>query len=243
MLALTTRSWLDDVIEIESDAWLVGGTPKQSNVAPWSVQSIDADDIDYWQGRITSSLVDRRTRRNAPMTDGFGALAVAVSHPSSLRSRVDGASHSPAPVFPDSDVTDEAGRDTPAPRRSVRPVRRAGSSLPKTRTDSSRRHTVHSSTEPTPRTSVTASPAGLRKSGRADHAHVCRRVVTGTEASKCNPGRKQRTPVRTSTRERSRSATTSRSTLASTIRRVRRGSGFWRTNSRTFASRLAARTE
>lgn len=57
VLALTTRSWVDDVIEIDSNAWIRGGTPKQSRIAPWSVQSIDAEDIDYWQGRIEASLV------------------------------------------------------------------------------------------------------------------------------------------------------------------------------------------
>ncbi len=58
VLALTTRTWVDDLIDIEPDAWRQGGTPRQSRIAPWSVQSIDAGDIDYWQGRITPALVD-----------------------------------------------------------------------------------------------------------------------------------------------------------------------------------------
>lgn len=57
VLALTTKSWVDGLIEIDEDAWLTGGTPNTSRIAPWSVQSIDADDIGYWQGRVTAALV------------------------------------------------------------------------------------------------------------------------------------------------------------------------------------------
>ncbi|ELY95678.1 hypothetical protein C483_00994 [Natrialba hulunbeirensis JCM 10989] len=51
-VTLTTRTWMDGLIEIESDDWLRGGTPADSRIAPWGVQSITSEDIDYWQGRI-----------------------------------------------------------------------------------------------------------------------------------------------------------------------------------------------
>ena len=57
-LTLTTKSWLDGLIEIPSESWLRGGTPDESRIVPWGVQSLDREDIDYWQGRLTSDLVD-----------------------------------------------------------------------------------------------------------------------------------------------------------------------------------------
>jgi len=55
-LTLTTKSWTDGLIEIPDEAWVRGGTPKRSRVVPWGVQSIDADDIDRWQGTVESSV-------------------------------------------------------------------------------------------------------------------------------------------------------------------------------------------
>lgn len=43
---------MDGLIEIEPDDWVRGGTPADSRIVPWGVQSIDSEDIDYWQGRI-----------------------------------------------------------------------------------------------------------------------------------------------------------------------------------------------
>lgn len=57
-LTLTTKSWLDGLLEIPEEAWTNGGTPKQSRIAPWAVQSIDASDIDFWQGSIERSLLE-----------------------------------------------------------------------------------------------------------------------------------------------------------------------------------------
>lgn len=56
-LTLTTRTWMDGLIEIEDDAWIRGGTPDDSTVVPWGVQSIGADDVDHWQGRLSADLV------------------------------------------------------------------------------------------------------------------------------------------------------------------------------------------
>ena len=57
-LTLTTRSWIDGLIDVPEGSWLRGGTPDESRIAPWGVQSIDREDIDFWQGRLESELVD-----------------------------------------------------------------------------------------------------------------------------------------------------------------------------------------
>ena len=51
-LTLTTRSWMNDLIEIPDEAWLRGGTPRRSRIVPWGVQSLDAGDIERWQGTL-----------------------------------------------------------------------------------------------------------------------------------------------------------------------------------------------
>lgn len=48
---------MDELIEIDEQAWDRGGTPGDSRFIPWAVQSIDSDDIDYWQGRLTEQFV------------------------------------------------------------------------------------------------------------------------------------------------------------------------------------------
>ena len=57
-LTLTTKSWMDGLIEIPEESWLRGGTPDESRIVPWGVQSIDIEDIDFWQGRVESDRVD-----------------------------------------------------------------------------------------------------------------------------------------------------------------------------------------
>jgi len=57
-LTLTSKSWLDGLVEIPAESWLRGGTPVDSRIVPWGVQSIDHEDIDFWQGRLDSDLVD-----------------------------------------------------------------------------------------------------------------------------------------------------------------------------------------
>ena len=58
-LSLTSKSWMDGLIEIPETSWVRGGTPDESRIVPWAVQSIDHEDIDFWQGRIDSDLVDQ----------------------------------------------------------------------------------------------------------------------------------------------------------------------------------------
>ncbi|MBX0297976.1 type II toxin-antitoxin system PemK/MazF family toxin [Haloarcula nitratireducens] len=58
VVTLTTKSWMDGLIDISEERWLRGGTPDDSRIVPWGVQSIDHEDIDFWQGRLESTLVD-----------------------------------------------------------------------------------------------------------------------------------------------------------------------------------------
>ena len=57
-LTLTTKSWLNDLIEIPEESWIRGGMPDDSRIVPWGVQSVNRDDIDFWQGRLDAELVD-----------------------------------------------------------------------------------------------------------------------------------------------------------------------------------------
>ena len=56
-ISLTTQSWLDGLIEIDEAAWIAGGTPEDSRIVPWAVQSISHTDVDYWQGRLREDLL------------------------------------------------------------------------------------------------------------------------------------------------------------------------------------------
>jgi hypothetical protein len=50
---------MDGFIDISGGSWLRGGTPDESRIVPWGVQSINHEDIDFWQGRLDGDLVDR----------------------------------------------------------------------------------------------------------------------------------------------------------------------------------------
>jgi mRNA interferase MazF len=56
---LTTKSWMDGLVDIPEDSWLRGGTPDESRIVPWGVQSIDHEDIDFWQGQVRSEIVEK----------------------------------------------------------------------------------------------------------------------------------------------------------------------------------------
>ena len=58
-LTLTSRSWMNDLIEIPETSWVRGGTPDESRVVPWGVQSLDREDVDFWQGRLDSDVVEK----------------------------------------------------------------------------------------------------------------------------------------------------------------------------------------
>ena len=52
---------MDGLIDIPRERWLRGGVPDVSRIVPWGVQSIDHDDIDFWQGRLADGIVDNAT--------------------------------------------------------------------------------------------------------------------------------------------------------------------------------------
>lgn len=56
-LTLTTRTWMDGLVELTDEDWIQGGTPSKSRIVPWGVQSLDADDIERWQGRLSETVV------------------------------------------------------------------------------------------------------------------------------------------------------------------------------------------
>jgi mRNA interferase MazF len=55
-LTLTSKSWMDGLIDIPGESWLRGGIPDESRIVLWGVQSIVREDIDFWQGRLDSDL-------------------------------------------------------------------------------------------------------------------------------------------------------------------------------------------
>lgn len=55
---LTTRRWMQGLVEIPDSAWVRGSTPNDSRIVPWAVQSFDRDDIDFWQGRLDEAIVE-----------------------------------------------------------------------------------------------------------------------------------------------------------------------------------------
>lgn len=57
-LTLTTKSWLDGLIALDQEDWIHGGTPIESRIVPWGVQSINHNDIEYWQGRLVEEIMD-----------------------------------------------------------------------------------------------------------------------------------------------------------------------------------------
>jgi len=58
-VTLTSRSWLNGLIDIPEEKWLRGGTPDESRIVPWGVQSINTEDIDFWQGRLAEDPVNQ----------------------------------------------------------------------------------------------------------------------------------------------------------------------------------------
>lgn len=48
---------MDGLLEISESDWIRGGTPDDSRIVPWAVQSIDRTDVDDWQGRIDDRLL------------------------------------------------------------------------------------------------------------------------------------------------------------------------------------------
>ena len=61
VLSLTTRTWYEDRIPLEDEDWVDGGAPRSSSIMPWSVLSIDEDNIESYQGQIREEVVDEAT--------------------------------------------------------------------------------------------------------------------------------------------------------------------------------------
>ena len=60
-LTLTSKSWMDGLIDIPEEGWLRGGTPDESRIVPWGVQSISHEDIDFWQGTLADDVAETAT--------------------------------------------------------------------------------------------------------------------------------------------------------------------------------------
>jgi mRNA-degrading endonuclease toxin of MazEF toxin-antitoxin module len=58
VLGLTTKTWHNGLRSIDDDDWLDGGTPEPSSIIPWSVETLEHADVDFWQGRLARPLID-----------------------------------------------------------------------------------------------------------------------------------------------------------------------------------------
>jgi len=59
VLSLTTKTWHDERIPLDTDDWLDGGAPESSSIMPWSVNSVRNEWIHYRQGTIRPETVTR----------------------------------------------------------------------------------------------------------------------------------------------------------------------------------------
>ena len=71
---------MDGLIEIQEESWRRGGTPSKGRIAPWGVQSIDHEDIDFWQGRLDSDLVDIGFPNVGPLVNVVDILLVKIGY-------------------------------------------------------------------------------------------------------------------------------------------------------------------
>lgn len=62
-LSLTTRTWHDERLSVEDESWVSGGAPESSSIMPWSVNSIKPEWIDYRQGALCDSTVEKAVSR------------------------------------------------------------------------------------------------------------------------------------------------------------------------------------
>ncbi|MDS0295479.1 type II toxin-antitoxin system PemK/MazF family toxin [Halogeometricum luteum] len=62
-LTLTTKSWIDGLLDVPAESWVYGGMPEESRIVPWGIQSISYEDIDFWQGRLRDGIVDEAVSR------------------------------------------------------------------------------------------------------------------------------------------------------------------------------------
>ena len=69
VLALTTRTWHDGLVELDDEDWIEGGTPKRSSVIPWSVETIDHADVDHLQGMLDTEVVNVAVSKLIPYVE------------------------------------------------------------------------------------------------------------------------------------------------------------------------------
>ena len=62
-VTLTTKLWMDGLVDLSDDDWVDGGTPEPSRIVPWGVQSLGPSDIDFYQGRLRPDPVDTAVAR------------------------------------------------------------------------------------------------------------------------------------------------------------------------------------
>jgi mRNA-degrading endonuclease toxin of MazEF toxin-antitoxin module len=57
-VTLTTKTWYEETVSLDSDDFLDGDVPADSYVVPWGVVSPAHDDIRDWFGRVSPTVVD-----------------------------------------------------------------------------------------------------------------------------------------------------------------------------------------
>ncbi|WP_255171217.1 type II toxin-antitoxin system PemK/MazF family toxin [Natrononativus amylolyticus] len=58
VLTLSTKTWYENRIPIETDDVIEGGLPDESSILPWAVQSLGPDAIDRTLGVLREDVVD-----------------------------------------------------------------------------------------------------------------------------------------------------------------------------------------
>jgi len=72
-LTLTSKSWMDGLIEAPEESWVRGGTRTRSRIVPWAVQSIDQEDIDFWARPSRQRFL--LTRRWLPSSKNYNSFS------------------------------------------------------------------------------------------------------------------------------------------------------------------------
>jgi mRNA interferase MazF len=51
-LTLTSKSWMDGLIDIPEESWLHGGTPDESRIVPWGANSVFLPETCDWETHV-----------------------------------------------------------------------------------------------------------------------------------------------------------------------------------------------
>jgi hypothetical protein len=52
---------MDGHIGIPGESWIPGGMPDEGRIVSWGVQSINHEDISFWQGSLAVDVADSAT--------------------------------------------------------------------------------------------------------------------------------------------------------------------------------------